>query len=114
MTPDEVLIITKLASCKFSPGTWAKRFVNDLMNLPYTTELTEKQREWIYRVLYQKRKSLPHTYNKFSKHPHCKPLQKGKPTEKILPHVAGDWKPQRTNGDLKRGNGGVQTTLPIF
>lgn len=78
MSTDELLIIEKLNACKYAPGTWAKRFVRDLHKTSQETpnvELSDRQREWVYRVLYSKRKQLPATYQRFKDHPHCKLLK---------------------------------------
>lgn len=75
MSTDELLIIGKLAVCNYAPGTWSNRFIADLSLLEKENSsyiLTEPQREWIYRVLYQMRKQVPFTYDKFKSHPHCK------------------------------------------
>lgn len=75
MTADEQLIILKLNSCTFLPASWNKRFVGSLLNKiksdGTSDELTESQREWMYRLLYRYRKQIPETYNKFKHVPEC-------------------------------------------
>ena len=78
MTADELYIISKLNQCSYLAGSWCKRFVTDLAQAKHDTVLTEKQREWIYRVLYMKRKSVPHTYNQYKHHKWCKKAPKEK------------------------------------
>lgn len=79
MTPEERLIVSNLANCRYQPGTWCKRFVNDINSAAQANpelQLSESQREWLYRVLYMKRKSLPYVYNIFKNHPFCKRKEK--------------------------------------
>lgn len=114
MTADEILILSKLKQCSYFPGSWAKRFIMDLAQATADTVLSEKQSEWIYRVLYMKRKSVPYTYNQFKHHKWCKKAPKEN-TQPFLPPVAGDWNPQRTKGDFKaKIGGGQQMALPGF
>ncbi len=78
MSADELFIIEKLGACRYAPATWSKRFVRDLYHASKDTpevELSELQKAWIYRILYTKRKQLPHTFNRYKKHPDCKPLK---------------------------------------
>lgn len=77
MTQDEITIISKLYACKFAPGTWTKKIVNDMYSsISETLKLSEKQEEWIYRILYKYRKQLPFTYNQYKKNKFCKPVPK--------------------------------------
>lgn len=79
MSADELLIIERLSACRFAPGTWVKRFVNNLYMASKSkpeTELSISQREWLYRYLYKYRKQIPVTYKKFKDHPHCKAVKK--------------------------------------
>jgi len=78
MTADEIKICTSLKYCvTHLPGTWNKRFANNLAaqaeNKP-ESDLTEKQKEWMYRLLYTYRRQVPELYNQFKDHPHCKKL----------------------------------------
>lgn len=78
MSADELLIVEKLSGCNYAPGTWSKRFITDMFHIAKASSeylLAEPQREWIYRVLYQKRKQVPFTYEKFKSHPHCRKLK---------------------------------------
>lgn len=78
MSADELLIIEKLNVCRYAPGTWSKRFITDLFHIAKANSeylLTEPQREWIYRVLYQMRKQVPFTYEKFKKNKYCKKVK---------------------------------------
>lgn len=74
MTAEEKQICTRLGSVKYLPGSFDKRFGSNLAAIAENTpdkELSEKQREWMYRLLYKYRKQLPNTYARFSHHPHC-------------------------------------------
>lgn len=79
MTPDEILIAGNLGNCKFLPGSWNKRFVNNLhyqaKNKP-ELELTASQKEWLYRLLYTYRNQIPKIYDRFKDNPFCKKLKR--------------------------------------
>jgi hypothetical protein len=79
MSADEILIAQKLNAVRLLPATWSKRFIIAMyftsIDKP-ETELSESQKEWLYRNLYKYRKQVPVTYQKFKDHPHCKPLKK--------------------------------------
>ena len=68
MTEDQKEIITSLNRCKYFPGSWDKRFVKNIAN---ATTLTDKQAEWILRLLYKYRKQNPVVYKKHEKNPLC-------------------------------------------
>lgn len=115
MTGDEILIISKLTAVRFLPGSWAKRFVNDIASIAKPeTELSEKQSEWIYRLLFTYRKQVPHTYSKYKHHKHCRKA----PKQTLLPPVAPDWKPERTKEDFQakkpERKGTSSPQLPLF
>lgn len=77
MTQDEYDICTALGNCRFAPATWDKRFAFSVSGKAERGgELTETQREWIYRLLYKYRKQLPRLYNIHKAHPHCQQKKK--------------------------------------
>lgn len=74
MTAEQIEISLKLGNCRFLPGTWDKRFAHKLHSIATTDsneELTETQKEWVYRLLYKYRGQLPVLYQKHKGHPHC-------------------------------------------
>ena len=74
MTTEQVAICTALGHCRFLPGTFDKRFsskVAGIAELHPDQELTEKQIEWMYKLLYKYRKQIPNTYEKFKDNPLC-------------------------------------------
>jgi len=76
MTPEEILIAKNLGTVKTLPGSWAKKFITVMH---YKAEhlagidLTDSQKEWLFRLLYTYRKQIPDIYKKFNWHPFCKP-----------------------------------------
>lgn len=78
MTDDQKNICVKLGNVKYLPGTWDKRMGNSLCNIALNSpdkELTDKQNEWMYRLLYKYRKQLPVTYEKFKHVEFCSQLK---------------------------------------
>ncbi len=72
MTADQTEISIKLGNCRFLPGSWDKRFARNVYDKAVSgKELTENQKEWIYRLLYSYRGQLPVLYQKHKGHPHC-------------------------------------------
>lgn len=70
MTADEINIAKALDSCTYLPGSFEKRFARDMaayaeFNPKY--ELTEKQRDWLYKQLKRYRKQIPNTYKQYGK-----------------------------------------------
>jgi hypothetical protein len=81
MTREEIHIAKMLDRCRLLPGAWNKRFIRGMASLAITSpgkELTEKQKEWLYRLLYTYRKQLPKTYNRFSTHQYCNKIKSRK------------------------------------
>lgn len=75
MTSEQFEICQGLAhhvSCL--PGTFDKRFMRSIEYFKPDTELTEKQSEWVYRLLFKYRKQLPNLYSKHQNNPLCKRL----------------------------------------
>jgi hypothetical protein len=74
MTQEQIDICTALGKVRYLPASFDKRFGNSLHSIAQNTpekELTEKQNEWMYRLLYKYRKQLPNTYDRFKNHPMC-------------------------------------------
>ena len=73
MTAKEQDICLALGGVRYLPGGWDKRFGNNLNILAGTPgkDLTEHQREWMYRLLFKYRKQLPSLYEIHKNHPHC-------------------------------------------
>lgn len=71
MTLDQLEIIIGLHTCKFLPGSWDKRFVNDLYHKKPDPPLTDTQNEWLFRLLYKYRKQVPNLYLKYHNNPLC-------------------------------------------
>lgn len=75
MTSDQIKICKGLGKVKCLPGTFDKRMCNSLSSLSPEYELSEKQNEWMYRLLYKFRKQLPNTYNEFKHNEFCNPIK---------------------------------------
>lgn len=74
MTPEQLEICTHLGLVTYQPGSFDKRFGNSLSSIALNSpdkELSEKQNEWMYRLLYKYRKQLPYVYSKHDAHPLC-------------------------------------------
>lgn len=74
MTKDQQLICVNLGRVRYLPGTFDKRFGNKLSSIAQVSpekELSEKQVEWMYRLLYKYRKQLPKTYELNKNNPLC-------------------------------------------
>lgn len=79
MTTEQIDIATNLGRGKYAPGTFDKRFANDMAAMAKfncSKELTERQNEMLYRLLYKYRKQLASCYEKYKTNPLCKPKQK--------------------------------------
>lgn len=69
MSPEERHIIEKLhLAVTYLPGHYDKLFARNIYNKsnPYF-ELTDKQREFMYKMLYKYRKQIPSTYKKYGR-----------------------------------------------
>jgi hypothetical protein len=78
MTTDEISIIHALSNVTYLPGSFNKRFIRSLNGIADNKpeqEITEKQREWMYRLLYTYRRQVPIVYEKHKDHPHCAKLK---------------------------------------
>lgn len=76
MTREECEIAINLyRDVTFLPATWDKSFTRDMAAIATRTptkEITEKQSEWLYRLLYKYRRQVPQVYKKYADHPNCK------------------------------------------
>lgn len=74
MTKEEQTICINLGNVRCLPATFDKRFTRNVSSMAKNTpekELSQSQKEIIYRLLYKYRKQLPKTYNRYKNHPHC-------------------------------------------
>ena len=74
MTKEQIEICNNFAIVRFMPASFDKRFAGNLTSLAKYSpekELTEKQNEWMFRLLYKYRKQLPKTYEKHKGNPLC-------------------------------------------
>lgn len=77
MTKDEIEICINLGKVSYLPASFDKRFGNSMHSLAINSpekELSESQKEWIYRLVYKYRKQLPLTYEKYKSNPMCSRL----------------------------------------
>lgn len=75
MTPEEKEIAIGFMHVVFLPGSWNKRFAKSMIYNAVQQpdqELTDSQKEWLYRLLYTYRKQMPELYNKYQNNPNCK------------------------------------------
>lgn len=73
MNLEQMTIIRHLHdSVTMLPGTWDKRFVRQMFYSKPSFKITDKQNEWIYRLLYKYRKQLPELYEKHKENEFCK------------------------------------------
>lgn len=74
MTQEQIEICISLGAIRYSNGHFDKRFAKSIhtiaLNKP-DQELTEKQNEWMFRLLYKYRNQAPHIYNKHKSNPLC-------------------------------------------
>lgn len=78
MTPEQIEICLSFGHVTALPGSWDKRMMNNLNALASHNpekELSEKQNEWMYRLLYKYRKQIPETFRKYNNHPFCSHLK---------------------------------------
>jgi hypothetical protein len=68
MTDDEKIVISALDRVTYLPGSWNKKFAGAMVSLMRTSpekELSEKQGQWIYRLLYRYRRQVPEVYERY-------------------------------------------------
>jgi len=66
-------IIRGLRTATMLPGSWDKRFSEQMYFSKQDYVLTESQIEWIFRLLYKYRAQLPELYEKHKDNEFCKP-----------------------------------------
>ena len=74
MTKEEQYICIALGNVRCLPASFDKRFTRNMASMAKNfpeKNLTESQKEVMYRILYKYRNQLPKTYNLFKNHPHC-------------------------------------------
>jgi len=74
MTPEQIEIGKALGGLSFLPGSWDKRMARSLECMAWMDnqiDLTEKQNEWMFRLLYKYRKQLPTLFTKHINNPYC-------------------------------------------
>jgi hypothetical protein len=77
MTDEQRKICLALGGVRYLPGSFDKRLGNNLHSMAQNTpekELSEKQNEWMYRLLYKYRRQLSSTYERFKGNPLCSKL----------------------------------------
>jgi len=79
MTPQQLEICLSLGNVKYGFSSWDKRMGISLSLTPDDHDLTAKQDEWMYRLLYKYRKQLPMTYEKYKDNEFCKYKREFKP-----------------------------------
>lgn len=60
MTTDEMQAVMALVRCTFLPGSWDKRFVRALGQHARDTPLSDKQREWLWKLVWKYRRQIPY------------------------------------------------------
>lgn len=69
MKPEQAEICSALRfKVSYLPGSFDKRLG---MSLDSLKELTEKQNEWMYRLLFKYRRQLPELYERHKTNPFC-------------------------------------------
>lgn len=74
MTEEQKEICMLFGSIRYPYGGFDKRFGNNLYFIALNKsdqELSDKQIEWMYRLLYKYRNQAPHIYNKHKSNPLC-------------------------------------------
>ena len=78
MTTEQIEICKWLGQVSYLPASFDKRLGKNLSfianNTP-ETELTDKQNEWMYRLLYKYRKQIYSVYDKYKNNPLCSRLK---------------------------------------
>lgn len=82
MTDDEIKIATNLGTVRTSSGGFDKRFISAISSQARTEpnkELSDKQKEWMLRLVYKYKKQIPKTYDFCKWDPRCSKLISKKP-----------------------------------
>jgi hypothetical protein len=59
MTDDERAAVAGLWRCTFLPGSWDKRFARALAQRDASKPLSDKQRDWLWRLVWKYRRQIP-------------------------------------------------------
>lgn len=59
MTDIERAAVAGLWRCTFLPGTWDKRFSRALAKRDASKPLSEKQQEWLWKLVWKYRRQIP-------------------------------------------------------
>ena len=81
MTAEQIIICTAFGRVSFLPGSFNKRLGNGLYAIATSDtgkELSEKQNEWMYRLLYKYRKQIPDVYEMYKDNHLCSQLKRQK------------------------------------
>lgn len=79
MTEHEIKIAKNLGNVSVLPGGFDKRFIRQVSSIANNNpeqELSEKQKEWMLRLVYKYRRQIPKTYEYCKKDPRCSRLAK--------------------------------------
>jgi hypothetical protein len=79
MTEQEITIAKNLGNVSVLPGGFDKRFIRQISSLAENNpekELSEKQKEWMFRLVYKYRRQIPNTYEYCKNDPMCSKLEK--------------------------------------
>ena len=74
MTEEQINICKALGSVNYLPASFDKRIGKNLAAMAVSfpdKELTAKQDEWMYRLLYKYRRQIPITYDRYGMHQYC-------------------------------------------
>ena len=71
MTNIEIVIVNRLQRCRFLPGSFDKRFVNNIAAYNVEHELTENQHKYLFSLVYKYRRQIPKTYEKLKDNKYC-------------------------------------------
>ena len=88
MTPDQIEIATSLSNCKLPFGSFDKNFIGDMHHFAKfkpSKDLSEKQNEMLFRLLYKYRNQLPGCYQKHKHNIFCAPKLTAPPAGKKPP-----------------------------
>lgn len=74
MTDEQIEVCKALGKVTCLPASFDKRMCRTMFFKACDTpeqELSEKQNEWIYRLLYKYRRQVPNTYEKYKTNEYC-------------------------------------------
>ena len=79
MTDQQIEVCKALGKANCLPTSFDKKMCRIMFFKACDTpeeDLTEKQNEWIYRLLYKYRRQLPNTYKKYQMNEFCRRMTK--------------------------------------